>query len=107
MSGSVNASGDVQQSGGQPLGEREAVRVVGEAAPANEAELQWLMKRGLLRQPAPAPGQAVTWAELAGLLRRWEEAAKPPEQPVSESDARSGRQEQSAVRTEIAASPEE
>lgn len=102
MSGNVNASG-VEQPGGRSLSEREAARVVGEAAPANEAELQWLMTRGLLRQPAPAPGQAVTWAELAGLLRRWEEAAKPPEQPAGQSEARSGRPEPSVVGTETAA----
>ncbi|SFB59930.1 hypothetical protein SAMN05216312_11650 [Cohnella sp. OV330] len=61
----------------------------GEVA-ADGAELQWLLARGLVQGPAPAAGRAVTWAELAGLLRRWEEGAglQHPEQAAPGAEAK-------------------
>ncbi|MDG0794014.1 hypothetical protein OMP38_26715 [Cohnella ginsengisoli] len=66
--------------------QQEASRT-GEIA-ADGAELQWLLARGLVQGPAPAAGRAVTWAELASLLRRWEEGAvlKRPEQAAPEAE---------------------
>lgn len=68
---------------------RQDVSRMGEVA-ADGTELQWLLARGLVQGSAPAPGRAVTWAELAGLLRRWEEGAglQRSEQAASEADAK-------------------
>lgn len=74
----INGWIGTEQAGGARIDERQRAQDRRTHAPGDERELQWLSARGLLQQPAPAPGQAVTWAELAGLLRRWEAAAGRP-----------------------------
>ncbi|WP_373231051.1 hypothetical protein [Cohnella sp.] len=36
-------------------------------------EMSWLKDKGLLPSPVPHPERKVSWAELANLLRRWED----------------------------------
>lgn len=48
------------------------------AAIAAQEDLNWLRSRDLLPVPDPSPGKGVTWAELAALLRRWDEKRPEP-----------------------------
>lgn len=73
MNNNVKGLGDVEKRAGG--GAQDELRTSGSAG--DGTELQWLLARGLVQEPAPAAGRAVTWAELAGLLRRWEEGAGP------------------------------
>ncbi|CAI6082915.1 hypothetical protein [Cohnella sp. JJ-181] len=89
---SVNGWSGVDKLAGRELegwNEQDAQRRAAGAAFAQggEAELQWLLARGLLQAPAPAPGRAVTWAELAGLLRRLEENAGRQPEPAAPGEA--------------------
>ncbi|MEK0317639.1 hypothetical protein [Cohnella sp. 56] len=91
----INGWIGTEQLSGIRSDERQEAQARRASSPEDERELQWLRARGLLQQPAPAPGQAVTWAELAGLLRRLEEAterlgaaeAGAPEAGVPEGEA--------------------
>lgn len=71
MNGNGNGVGEAEKRAGG--GAQDELRTG--MSVADGAELQWLLARGLVQGPAPAAGRAVTWAELAGLLRRWEESA--------------------------------
>ncbi|MDG0809051.1 hypothetical protein [Cohnella rhizosphaerae] len=92
MNSNVHGIGDAEKRAGG--GAQDELRTGGSAG--DGTELQWLLARGLVSEPAPAAGRAVTWAELAGLLRRWEEGAGPkrsepgaPEAAIFKTEAKS------------------